>query len=221
MADEYTIEVLGREHVGAIGQTQSGKSYAMILLLTQIEERNVIVVDTKHNVKIPGYITTSDERKAIKGPKVIYRPTTTKPAPSFWAGIWDTYGSPRKPNVTVFIDEAGHVTSPNKIDDKLELLVQAGKQNGVGIWWAAQQSTGVHNTLLSQSQRLLVFRVLVESDRKKIANVWGRAALDAHTQEPAIPDQAIGGEFMAFGFPGIEPIEADGKVYPIHLRMVG
>lgn len=211
--------MLGREHVGAIGQTQSGKSYAMIRFVEQIKDRNVIIIDTKHNVEIPGYAKTSDERKAIKGPKVIYRPKTTKPGGSFWSGIWDTYGSPRKPNATIFIDEAGHVTSPSQIDEKLELLVQAGKQNGVGIWWAAQQSTRVHNTLLSQSQRLLVFRVLVESDRKKIANTWGKAAMLAHQQEPADPKAGIGGEFMAFGFPGVEPVTADGDVYPIHLRM--
>lgn len=224
MADAYTLEISGREHVGALGVTQSGKTTALLRFLNQIRERGVIVIDTKQNVRIPNYKITTDPAQAIKiasrGGKVIYRPKGTKPHPNFWMDIWGVFGGPRKPNVTVFVDEAGHVTSASNIDEGLALLLQAGRQNGIGVWWAAQQSTRVNNTLLSQSEKLLVFKIIVESDRKKIANAVGKAALDAHKLESADPARGLGGEFMAFGFPEVEPVEAGGKVDGTWLRAV-
>lgn len=200
--------------------TQSGKTFVLLRFVNQLQDRKVIIVDTKHNINVPGFAKVTDPYKAAKcrSGKVIYRPKGSKPPDVFYQKVWDHYGKPRKANVTLVLDEAAHLTSPNKINEHLALLLQAGKENGCGVWWAGQQSTKINNTLISQSDKLLLFKIIVESDRKKIADAWGKAALKANDLEMADPVNGIGGEFMAFGFPEVEPIQSDGKVDAVYLR---
>lgn len=206
MARTDRLEILGRERVGALGQTGSGKTHLMLQFVNGLEDRHVVIIDTKRSIQLTGYTRTSDWRKAAKpkimGGKVIYRPEASKPPDDFYRLLWARYSKPRRSaNLTLYIDEAAHITGPGSIPDSLELILQAGREVGFGVWWAGQQSVTVNNTLLSQSEKLAVFRLPVESDRKKVANIVGKSAMLVNR----LPQY----HFFAYGF-GYDPVWAEG-----------
>jgi hypothetical protein len=214
--ETYDLEFLSHERVGALGKTGSGKTFFMLRLLTQFEGIRVVIVDTKRTIRLAGFKVESKEDRAVKGQKVIYRPAgRTKPRDEFYQKLWNRYGAKRKPQATLYIDEAAHVTSPHRIPQHLELIVQAGREVGMGAWWAGQQSTQINNWLLSQTEKLIVFKLPVESDRKKVAGVVGDAVEDVG----AFPDYM----FHAYGFPEVEGIQSsDGtETYAMSLDGAG
>lgn len=196
----YELEVSATDRVGYLGKTGKGKTFLAKRFINQFEGVRIVIVDTKRTIKLPGYKVVADEDKAIKTGKCIYRPKgTTKPSDRFYRKLWARYGAKRKPNLCLYVDEMAHVTGPHSIDDHLKLMIQAGREVGVGVHWAGQQSTGVNNWALSQTEKLFVFELPVEGDRKKLAAVVGDAVEDA-AHLPV-------GHFMAFGFPEVEGIQ--------------
>lgn len=207
-------DVSTNDRVGAIGDTGSGKTFLMLRLLLGITDRNVIIVDTKGTIQLHGYKIVRDMQKAVRGGNVIYRPANrTSPPPEFYYLLWARYGDKKKPALTLYIDEAANVTSSNQIPDGLSLLVTAGREVNVGVWWASQRPTGVHNTLFSQSERIFVFHTTRLSDRKKIAADTNDTALGA-------ADLSMDNhEYFAYGFPKVTGIEAEGRVEVYILRL--
>ncbi len=222
------LEIFGRERVGAIGRTGSGKSHLLMRALGQIKGRDVIVVDTKGSVRnrpaqsrhesevfLQGYSITKDWKRAAaayrEGGKVIYRPTTPTPPDEFWTRVWNEYGGTHKRNLTLYVEEAGHITGVNKIPDGLQLIFQAGREVGLGCWWGAQQSTKVHNTVLSQSEKHFIFHIPVESDRDKLKGILGKGVLRAGELDRF--------EFIPFGFPEISPVASEGTILGSKYRL--
>lgn len=211
------LEVKGGEHLGCIGMTQTGKTTAQLRLLNQLTERDIIIIDTKHHIEIPGVPRIKDAKAVLRVPKrrrwqVIYRPQTAKTPDGFYRRLWQLYGSPKRKNLTLCIDEAGNETTASSIDHSLALLMQAGINNGIGVWWTSQQAVRIHNTMLSQTEYLLLFRDNIDSDRQKLAKAYGKGALLAGGLQKADREQGIGGEFIPFGWPEHEPIVVGNQV---------
>jgi hypothetical protein len=206
------------ERVGALGKTGSGKTFLMQRLVRQFEDQNiaVLIVDTKHSINMFGFLILYDEEKAVKdaakGKSVIFRPgrrggrkknvgMRTKPTDNFYRMIWAKFGSKTRGDLLLYIDEAAHVTSANSIPEPLQLLVQAGREVGIGVWWSGQQGTGVNNWLISQTEKIMVFRLTSGSDRSKMEKFLTESVQDAGTLPPH--------HFHAYGFPEVEGIESD------------
>jgi hypothetical protein len=206
-SSEYTLEIGTDERLGALGMTGYGKSFLVLRWVAQLER--CIVVDTKHEIRIPGYTIIKKEDAVFSrfgSPnKVIYRPRRSRLPDSFFGRVWGRFGSPRKPKAVVYIDEAANVTTEHRIGDELKNCVQAGRSVGLGVWWSAQNSTRVNNTLLSLTDKLAIFRMNVESDRKKLGGVVGQKTAEA---------AAILGryQFVTAGWPEVEAVEAEGEV---------
>lgn len=213
----FPLGVRGGEHLGCIGMTQSGKTTAQLRLLNQITERDVIIVDTKHHIEIPGFLKLKDANQVLRVPRrtrrVIYRPQSDRSPDWFYRRIWNIYGSPRRKALTLCIDEAGNETTQSSIDSGLALIMQAGINNGIGVWWTSQQAVRVHNTLLSQTEKLWLFRLNGHNDMEKLAkSKFGRGCMAAKNLERADKERGIGGEFIPFGWHEYEPISVGATV---------
>lgn len=210
--EKLNLEANANERVGAVGMTGYGKTFLMLRLLVQFEGIHVIIVDSKHAIRLPGFVVVRDEKRVLKHEKVIFRPSgSPKPSEGFYRRIWGKFGSRRKPDCVLYLDEAANLTGPSVIDDGLLLLVQAGREVGIGVWWAGQQSVRINNTLISQSDKLFLFKVAVKSDRRKLAGVWGESV----ERSASLPKHV----FLAYGIPEVEPLESHEGIEATPLRL--
>lgn len=157
------------QRVGSIGRTQSGKTFAMERLLA--DQKNVLVIDSKHRVKWDGYYLTYNLRSALVERKTIFRHASGAIPDGFWmrAVTWIH----ERGGGVIYIDEIPVLTGPNKIQPGLAEAFRMGAEIGVGIWWSAQESTGIHNTVMRQSEIVLLFLNVGASDRDKVIKTYG------------------------------------------------
>lgn len=164
-----TLTLRSDQRAGSIGRTQSGKTFAMERLLA--EQKNVLVIDSKHRVQWDGYFLTYNLRSALVERKTIYRHGSGGIPDSFWmtAVRWIH----ERGGGVIYIDEIPVLTGPNRIQPGLAEAFRMGAEIGVGVWWSAQESTGVHNTVLRQSEIVLLFLNVGASDRDKVIKTFG------------------------------------------------
>lgn len=168
MIELPALNVQSDQRVGALGRTRSGKTFLMERLLR--EQPNVIVVDPKHRVRWPGFHLTKTPSAALLEPKTIYRPDGKVPD-HFWDDVMVTLQD--RGGGVLYIDELAEVTSPNHIPAGLSTIFRLGGEIGVGVWWAAQESTGVSNVAIRQSDILFMFLNIGASDRDKLIKTTG------------------------------------------------
>lgn len=164
-----TLHASNDERVGMVGQTRMGKTFLAERLLQ--DQPRVIVVDSKHRVTWKGYHLTDNPSAALLADKVIYRPPTGVPPDDFWRGAMESLNE--RGGGVVYIDELPAVVSQNRIQQGLADIFRMGAELGVGIWWAAQESTSIHNTTLRQCEQLILFYNQGASDRDKLISVVG------------------------------------------------
>lgn len=157
------------KRVGCLGRTGVGKTFLMEKLLRR--QPRVIVVDSKHRVRFSGYHLTDDPRAALIHPLTIYRPGEEGIPAWFWMAAMDTLHEAG--GGVIYVDEMAEVTTANSAPKGLLTVLRLGREIGVSIWWAAQEATAVHNTVLRQSDVLLLFLNIGASDRDKIIRTTG------------------------------------------------
>lgn len=169
VTDSAKVTLRSDQRVGAIGRTQSGKTFAMERLLR--EQKNVLVIDSKHRVSWPGYYLTYNPRSALVEPKTIYRHTLRALPDTFWKRavqhLHELGGG------VIYIDEIPVLTGPNRIPAGLADAMRMGAEIGVAVWWSAQESTGVNNTVLRQTEIVFLFLNVGASDRDKVIRTYG------------------------------------------------
>lgn len=79
----------------------------------------------------------------------------------------------RKGGGVIYIDEMPMITSPNFAPRGLKDVFRIGAELGVGVWWSAQEATGVSNTVIRQTDVLCLFNNHGASDRDKLINTVG------------------------------------------------
>lgn len=162
------LNVNSNMRVGAIGRTRSGKTFMMGKLLEA--QPRVICIDSKHRVRWPGFHLTKKPEAALAADKVILRPEGKIPD-SFWFDAFESLQE--RGGGIVYLDEAPEVTSANYIPQGVKTIVRLGGEVGVGLWWASQEATGVNNTLIRQSEILMLFLNQGASDRDKLIQTCG------------------------------------------------
>ena len=160
------------QRIGVIGQTGMGKTYLMETLVSG--QDIALVIDSKHRVNWKGYHLTDNPVAALLADKVIYRPPTGRPPDDFWReamlSIHERGGG------VIYIDELSVICTPNKIPSGLADVIRLGRELGVGLWWAAQEATSIHNTTMRQSDQLVLFYNQGASDRDKLIRIVGDMA---------------------------------------------
>lgn len=160
------------QRIGVIGQTGMGKTYLMEELVDG--QAIALVIDSKHRVDWKGFYLTNNPVAALLQDKVIYRPDTGRPPDDFWReamlSIHDRGGG------VIYIDELSIICTANKIPSGLADVVRLGRELGVGVWWAAQESTAIHNTMMRQADQLVLFYNQGASDRDKLIRIVGDMA---------------------------------------------
>lgn len=170
--DSLELVASSDQRVGILGQTRMGKTFLAEHLLAQ--QPRVIVVDSKHRVKWKGYHLTDNPVAALLADRVIYRPPGGAPPDSFY---WEAVNTlHERGGGVLYIDEMSYVTSANRIPKGLADAFRLGGEIGVGVWFAAQESTTVHNTTLRQAEMLILFYNQGASDRDKLSKVTGDMA---------------------------------------------
>lgn len=166
------LEVGTDMRVGAIGRTRTGKTFLMRELLKQ--QRRVIVVDTKHADEWPGYFLTTDPYAALNpdAKRVVYRVMEGQTIPNAW---WTTAMRflHKQGGGVIYVDEMPMITGPNFAPKGLKDVFRIGGGLGVGLWWSGQEATGVHNTIIRQSNVLTLFNNHGASDRDKLIATVG------------------------------------------------
>lgn len=160
------------QRIGGVGRTGCGKTFAFEHLLS--DQKNVIVVDSKHRVNWRGYYLTNDPMAALAaveaGHKVIYR--HLEPVPNwFWTRAMDVLNE--NGGGIIYVDELPEIATATHMPQGLRTVFRLGRELGVGVWWAGQESTGVPNTALRQSDVLLLFLNHGASDREKVIKTAG------------------------------------------------
>lgn len=173
-----TVTVSNDQRVGAIGRTRSGKTFLMERLLA--DQKNVLVIDSKHRVQWEGYSLTYDIRAALLERKTIFRHTGPIPD-SFW--MQTVHALHERGGGVIYIDEMPVLTGPNRIQPGLADAFRLGGEIGVGVWWSGQEATGVNNTVMRQSEIVFLFVNQGASDRDKVNKTYGDIGeITAHLQ---------------------------------------
>lgn len=71
-------------------------------------------------------------------------------------------------NVIVFIDEAHVVIPNNRIGEYMERMVTGGRKRGVEMLFATQRLQKIDETVLTQSDRIIIFAVQGDNDIAKL-----------------------------------------------------
>jgi ABC-type dipeptide/oligopeptide/nickel transport system ATPase component len=163
------LTVSSDERLGIIGQTGMGKTVLAEKLLEQ--QPRVIVVDSKERVNWKGYYLTDNPVAALLEEKVIYRPPGGVPPEDWWRAAMDSLV--QRGGGVIYIDELPVVCSTSRMPKALADVFRVGRELGVTVWWAAQESTTIHNTTMRQSEQLVLFYNQGASDRDKITGIVG------------------------------------------------
>lgn len=149
-----------------------GKTFLAEHLLSQ--QPRVIVIDSKGHINWKGYHLTDNPVAALMTDRVIFRPKGGKPPAEWWFEAMQILHE--RGGGVIYVDEGSYITDANRIDKGLADAFRLGGERGVGIWFSAQESTTVHNTMLRQSEMLVMFYNQGASDREKLARIVGDMA---------------------------------------------
>jgi hypothetical protein len=79
-------------------------------------------------------------------------------------------------NVTIYIDEVYGVCHRGQAGPWLTALYTRGRELGIGVWAATQRPSWIPLFVLSESEWLLTFRLQLEADQRRVAQMMGEDA---------------------------------------------
>ena len=172
-----TFQVKASDRVTLVGQTGSGKTYLARRLCSGIAR--LLILDAKDELAGWGAadLTAKNLRRLDRDEPFRLR---WVPAPgetwryeelferAYYAG-----------NMTVYIDElTDAVPHGMRAGTYLTSLYQRGRSLGVGVFACTQRPAWVPLVCLSEAQGLFMFRLRLENDRRRMAEMIGPAALE-------------------------------------------
>lgn len=170
--------IKANDRVLLAGKTGSGKTWLAEHLLNRVER--LVVIDSKGSLghwrlDEPG---DRDWRAFEQGEPGRYRilpPISDNPQVYYEALFEKLYGIG---NLIVYMDEAYAVTPQGARPGKwLSALYTRGRELGIGTWSSTQRPAWIPGFLISEADVLIVFRLQLPEDRKKLAAVGGESML--------------------------------------------
>lgn len=188
-----------------VGTTRYGKTTLACSFLGMIRKptTRVVAIDTKGDgalnrlARAHGYFDSIvPVVPSSKHPKVLLHlpPDPELMQPLFHRLVADG-------DVLIYIDELTHCSEPGARQQGLRSVYSTGGGRGVGIWACTQQPYFLPSFVLSQSDRLFVFRLKRDDDRKRMSGYIGAGALRSQHFER--------GRFLYHDDDLVEAIECD------------
>ena len=167
---DQVISIKSNERVVICGKTGSGKSVLMRKYCRMYAR--VIFIDPKHeNGDLPYTFQAHDHKKVIEEVAknqdiffILYQPIQFKDEDfnELCAQLF------KYKDMTIFLDEI--LLKPV---DWHRTLIRMGRRKGIGMWHIFQRPHFVDNFVLSEAEHYFVFKLLLKSDKDKIAGVIG------------------------------------------------
>lgn len=166
--------IRSNDRVLIAGKTGSGKTWFARNMLSGVSR--LVVIDPKAN------LTDWDTREAdgktfrefARGADLRLRlipPVTDDPEGWYESQFAELYEIGEH---TLYIDEAYAVVPPGARPGKyLNALYTRGRERGIGVWASTQRPTWIPLFLISEADWLVVFRLNLLDDRKRIASIAG------------------------------------------------
>jgi hypothetical protein len=167
-----TIEIRSDERVFFTGKTGSGKTHLARKLTRPL--RRLVVLDTKgrlQNWRLDPWDRESRRLLRHGEPlrtRVALDPAAADNRPAYWDKVLaEIYEAG---NVTAYVDEVYLLSQEGKgYPATLSMMATCGRELGVGLWSSAQRPAFVPRVLLSESEHVFAFRLLLDDDRQAIA----------------------------------------------------
>lgn len=167
------------DRVLIVGRSGSGKSTLARAMF--YGQRNLVVVDTKHEEVLPRSLTVFDAagfRQAFpqRSTRILFRPD-----PDDVRGLeLDqvarrilTYG-----RTMLLIHDVGDFATATRIVPGLRRAVKLGRSVSAPVVALSQRPIGLHNDITAEANHIFAFDLSLEDDRKKIAGVGGPGFLE-------------------------------------------
>jgi ABC-type dipeptide/oligopeptide/nickel transport system ATPase component len=164
------------ERVAFVGKTGSGKTFAARLLTAPIER--LVVFDSKGTLKDDETWNLEEWNKRTAKRLKQGKPIRVR-IPTPISGYWEPYFKTcyDAEDCTIYIDELYGVLGARRAPGQyLTALYTRGRELGIGVWAATQRPTWVPLFALSESDWIYVFRLQLDTDKKRMAEIIGEQA---------------------------------------------
>lgn len=165
------------ERMLVVGMTGSGKTFFAEQILRWRD--NVIVYDTKGQIDWENYtlVSSFNELKKCKAKNILYKPQlqdwyNEEPADDFFNWVY------HRGDTTLYIDEVATACYDGRIPFWLHGIMSRGRELGVSFIGSTQRPKRIPISLLSESERMAIFRLKVFEDAKRISQTIGIEAED-------------------------------------------
>lgn len=173
MAD--LIDVKSTDRVAIFGQTGSGKTFFARYLVRSA--RRLVVMDPKGMLRGKWGLQewSSRTRKRLKNGFPV---RVRIPAPI--SGNWEPYLVEiyNAGDLVLYIDEMyGVVPIGKRAPNYLNAIYTRGRELGIGVIAVSQRPAWIPREMISESTWFFCFRLMLEDDRRSVAQIMGPAAL--------------------------------------------
>lgn len=79
-------------------------------------------------------------------------------------------------NIAILVDEVGSYTTGNRIPHWFSECLRLGRGRGIGVISISQRPKEIPNTIISESEFKIMFRLQLQDDRRKLIGVVGPGA---------------------------------------------
>jgi len=181
------INLQSNQHAFVAGRTQEGKTTFIRSFINKYPR--VVVHDRKHEwapfaQRNHYYIVNTPDQLSnllLKGAKrIVYQPTSPR-IDDFDEVCHIIYDLG---NITFVIDEASSYCAIGKVPYHCSELFRLGSGRGIGVISLTQRPRKVDNELLSESTIIVSFRLMLDTDRAKIAETCGKIVNPALPEDP-------------------------------------
>ena len=164
-----------------LGKTGSGKTVLEMHLLDQIERNTqlpILIHDIKSDLVLPKYIIARNPNEldiALDKYRLIHYIPTDLEVDDFNEVCHLVY---LKGNVLFVIDEVSYYTTALGIEKWHRELIVRGRTRGIGIIHLSQRPRFIYNAIISETNHLFSFQLLLDSDIDKIRPIISKEFCD-------------------------------------------
>lgn len=173
------IHIDSNDRVAIFGQTGSGKTFLSRYLLARVAR--LVVFDPKGTLRGQWRLqewTHKTRKDLLDGDPVRVR--VGAPLDGDWSPyLWDIYDAG---DCTLYVDEMyGLVPVGKRPPDALNALYTRGRELGIGVVAVSQRPRWIPMQMISESSWFFGFRLMLEDDRRELAQIMGPMVLDRTT----------------------------------------